>query len=243
MVLGTKCERWLSVLWLQRVFLAVTVITGTMVGAQADEARSITVQGTGVVMAVPDLARVQVGVTTQGETAVAAMGANSERVAAVLAALPDQGVAAEDVQTASISLFPVYEQRREPSGQPPRVVAYRASNNLTVVVQDLQRVGEVLDVLVGLGVTDIGVLEFQSSAVERLRDEALVLAMGRARDKALLLSEAARVELGDLQSVTEQIGGARPVLAARAFAESAVPIAPGQQRIEATVVATFSLVD
>ena len=102
-----------------------------------------------------------------------------------------------------------------------------------------------LDPLVETGATDIGALEFQSTGIERLRDEALVLAMQRAREKAERLSTAVGVELESIILVAEQFsGGQTPVLAARAaFAESAVPIAPGQQRIEARVTVTFALED
>lgn len=234
-----------GVVWMQRfaggLFLA---LFGALTAvADSDDGRLI-VQGTGVVMAVPDMARVRVGVTTRAASAVGALSENSEKAGAIVARLNELGVAAEDLRTANVSLFPEFERPVGQQDGPPRIRGYRASNNLSVTVRDLAALGTLLDALVEAGATDIGALEFQSTEIDRLRDDALVLAMGRAREKAERLSAAAGVELEGIILVTEQFGGGQvPVLAVRTFAESAVPIAAGQQRIEASVTVTYALED
>ena len=74
--------------------------------ALAQEVPQIHVTGQGEVSVAPDLARVQVGVTTQAEAAADALAANSEATAAVLARLAEQGVAEADLQTGNLSLYP-----------------------------------------------------------------------------------------------------------------------------------------
>ncbi len=228
--------------WVRRLAAGAALAMLTVAGALAEEERQITVRGVGSVLAVPDMAKVQVGVTTQAATATAALEENSDRASAILSLLEELGVASEDLQTANVSLFPVFERHEGAQTEPPRIVGYRASNSASVTVRELPRIGEMLDALVQAGATDIGALEFQAADLETLRDEALVLAMARAEEKAKWLSQAAGLGLGGLISVTEQFGGGPgPVVPARALAEAAVPVAPGQQRIQATVTATFAL--
>ena len=63
--------------------------------------------------AVPDLATVTAGVETQAATAAEALGANSQAMAAVFAALEAAGIARRDLQTSQLSLSPVYEPYRD----------------------------------------------------------------------------------------------------------------------------------
>lgn len=234
-----------GVVWLQRFAggLLLAFFGALTAVADSDDGRLV-VQGTGVVLAVPDMARVRVGVTTRAASAVGALRENSEKAGAIVARLNELGVAAEDLRTANVSLFPEFERPVERQDRPPRIRGYRATNNLSVTVRDLAALGTLLDALVEAGATDIGALEFQSTEIDRLRDDALVLAMGRAREKAERLSAAAGVELEGIILVAEQFGGGQArVLAVRTFAESAVPIAAGQQRIEASVTVTYALED
>src|SRR3954470_3736023 len=79
--------------------------------AAAQEMRPVLLDGTllevsaeGVSTRVPDVAVIQAGVITQAASAQAAMAQNSERMAAVLAALRGAGIADRDLQTSAISL-------------------------------------------------------------------------------------------------------------------------------------------
>lgn len=236
-------EAWSGVVWMQRfaagLFLA---LFGAFAAVADDGENRLIVQGTGVVLTVPDMAKVRVGVTTQAESAAGALRENSENAGAVVGRLQELGIAAEDLQTTSVSLVPEFERRTGQQVRPPAIIGYRAANSVSVTVRDLGTLGTLLDALVEVGATEIGALEFQSTEIERLKDDALALAMERAREKAGRLSAAARVELGEIILITEQFaGGPAPVLAVRALAESAVPIAPGQQRVEAAVTVTFAL--
>lgn len=234
-----------GVVWMQRFAGGLLfAMFGALTAIADSEGGRLIVQGTGVVRAVPDIAKVQVGVTTRAASAVVALRENSENAGTIIDRLKELGVAAADLRTANISLFPEFERISGQQDGPPHIRGYRAANNLAVTVRDLGALGTLLDAVVEAGATDIGSIEFQSTEIDRLEDDALVLAMERAREKAGRLSAAAGVELKEIILVTEQFGGRPvPVGAVRAFAESAVPIAPGQQRITAKVIVTFALED
>ena len=113
--------------------------------------RQITVTGSSQVDAVPDRATITAGVETQAPTAAGALAANSQAMAAVFAALEAAKVEKRDMQTSQLNLNPVYEPFREGAEAPPQVVAFQASNMVTVTVRDLASLGGLIDALAGAG--------------------------------------------------------------------------------------------
>ena len=108
-------------------FLAAALLAATASLAQTDE-RRITVNGTGTVEAVPDMATITLGVTNENAEAVLAMQATSEAVTQILARLEEMGIESRDVQTRDLSLSPVWTGRRGLEGEVPRITGFVASN-------------------------------------------------------------------------------------------------------------------
>ena len=121
-------------------FLAAAVGLALAGPAPAEEPlRQVTVTGSAEVEAEPDLATVTAGVETRAATAAAALAANSETMTAVFAALDAAGIARRDLQTSELNLNPVYNSQRDGQDTPPQVVAYQASNMVTVRVRDVAK--------------------------------------------------------------------------------------------------------
>ena len=99
----------------------------------------------------PDRATITAGVETQAPTAAGALAANSQAMAEVFAALEAAKVERRDMQTSQLNLNPVYEPFREGAEAPPQVVAFQASNMVTVTVRDLASLGGLIDALAGGG--------------------------------------------------------------------------------------------
>jgi uncharacterized protein len=203
----------------------------------------ITVTGTGEVSAAPDMATLSLGVTTEAEEAAAAMRANSEAMAAVLARLVALGIAEADMQTSSISLSPRWEPPR-PAETEPRVTGFVASNMLTVEVRDLAALGGVIDAVVGDGANTLGGLVFGIADDRALRDAARRAAVADAAGKARVLAEAAGVRLGSVEEIVEggEMGGPMFARMDMAAAES-VPVAPGEIDLQVTVTMTWEIDD
>jgi uncharacterized protein len=203
----------------------------------------ITVTGTGEVSAAPDMATLSLGVTTEAEEAAAAMRANSEAMAAVLARLVALGIAEADMQTSNISLSPRWEPPR-PAETEPRVTGFVASNMLTVEVRDLAALGGVIDAVVGDGANTLGGLVFGIADDRALRDAARRAAVADAAGKARVLAEAAGVRLGSVEEIVEggEMGGPMFARMDMAAAES-VPVAPGEIDLQVTVTMTWEIDD
>ena len=201
---------------------------------------TVTVSGVGTVTATPDVAEITTGVTTQAPTAAQALAANSQQMEKLLQSLAALGVAARDVQTTNISVSPV-RRAGKAEGRAPEIVAYEVTNQARVKVRDLSRLGGVLDQQVEQGANSVYGIHFGLLEPGPLLDEARKRAMADARRRAELYAAAAALKVGRVLSVQEA-GAAlpRPEMAARATM-GAVPVAAGEQEIQASVSVTYAL--
>ena len=214
----------------------------------------ITVTGEGTVRVAPDLAVLVVAVEQDAATAVEAQNLAAEAARRVLAALQGQGVAREDIQTEGLGLHPVreYDERTRQE----RHVGFRAVHRLSVRLQDLQRLGTVLDSVVAAGVTRIDGVQYRLQDEGAARREALAQAVVDAAGKAAAAARAAGCGLGrllELQEVSTAGGG--PVFPLRvSYAPElspdkgtagmlTVPVEEGMLAVGARVVAVYELAD
>lgn len=214
--------------------------------ARADTApppARITVTGEGRVDAVPDLATISLGVTTEAKSAAAALSANSTAMAAVLERLRAAGIAERDLQTSGLSVSPVWTDYARSGGR-PEIAGFQASNTLGVRVRALDTLGTVLDAAVKDGANTLGGLTFGMAEPQPLLDEARTLAVADARRKAELMAAAAGVRLGAVESIAET-GGYQPPMpqfrADSAMIGEAVPVAQGEVSVSASVTVVWRL--
>ncbi|SNX74641.1 hypothetical protein SAMN05878503_12444 [Cereibacter ovatus] len=221
--------------------LTVAALLALPAAATAAETARLTVTGTGVVAARPDMATISLGVTTEGETATEAMARNSEELGRVLARLREAGIAERDLQTSGLSLNPNWTHPGD--GGAPQIRGYVASNQLTVRVRTLDRLGEVLDRAVSDGANTLHGVTFGLTDPEPALDEARKRAVARAQATARLLTEAAGVRLGPVVSISEGAGHEPPQPMYREAAMSAapVPVAEGEIETMARVTMVFAL--
>ncbi len=212
--------------------------------ALADDAAqpSITVTGTGQVSAAPDMAQVSAGVVSESARATDAVKATSAAMQKVLAALDAAGIEKKYVQTNRFDVSPVYADGSARGGR-PTVVGYRATNQVQVEVHGVDKVGAVLDALVGAGANELGGISFGIAETAPLLDDARRKAIADARRKAEIYAREAGVALGRVITIDESGGGGPvPVAYGRMMAESiAAPVAPGQLDLSASVTLRFAI--
>ncbi len=206
----------------------------------------ISVTGEGRVEAPPDMATVSLGVQTDADTAAGAMAENSARLAAVIERLKAAGIEPRDIQTSGLSLGPRYDYGRS-DGAPPTLVGYTAANMVTVRVRVLDSVGGVLDAVVADGANTLNGLGFGLADDSAPKDEARRRAVADAAAKAALYAEAAGVKLGRVHAITEAGGYMPPMpmaMEAAGYAKSAaVPVAPGELAITASVGMVYEIAE
>jgi hypothetical protein len=212
---------------------------------------SLTVQGDAQVQSAPDEATVRLGVVAQAATARDAQGEVNRVAGAVLAAIGRLGAPRERIQTSELQLYPVYSQeppRPEAAlEREPRIVGYRASNVVTVRLEELDKVGPVVDAGLGAGANQVEGVSFGLRSDLAARQQALREAAAEARKKAEAMAEALGVELVELLEAAE--GGVRVMTPRFALAReslqaadmAATPVAPGQIAVDASVSLTFRI--
>ncbi|WP_299884804.1 SIMPL domain-containing protein [uncultured Ruegeria sp.] len=225
------------------VFLAALLAVAAAGIAHAEE-RRITVDATGTVQVAPDMATITLGVTNENAEASAAMQATSDAVSQVLARLDEMGIEDRDVQTRDLSLSPVWSGRLGENADKPEITGFVASNRVFVRVRDLNNLGQIMDAVIQDGANDFGGLSFGVQDPKPVEAQARAKAVGEAMAKAEQLAQAASVTLGAVQSISEQSGGVRPMMAMREMAMAdtgGVPVAGGEISVSVTVSMEFEI--
>jgi len=213
---------------------ALAVLAGPAFADPA--ARTITMSGRGEVKAIPDTVTLSAGVSIQAATAAAALAADSSRMQAVIAALKKQGVADRNIQTAQFSVSPLYANTND--GQAPRLTGYQVTNEVSVRLDDVAKLGATLDALVTAGANQMNGINFSIADPSAQLAQARQQAAADALVKAQTFAKAAGVTLGPILSIGENDnGGPRPLYMAAApmAALRAVPMAPGEESVTANV--------
>jgi uncharacterized protein YggE len=210
--------------------------------------RSVTVVGEGSVSIEPDIARANIGVEVVQATVQEAVAEAREVMEAVLAALEEAGVAAEDIQTSG---YNIWAERHfgEMSRSNEEQVRYRVSNNVSVTIRDLEEVSAVLDAAIDAGANNIYGVNFGLDDPTTVESEAREKAVENALAKAEELAGLTGTEIGAVISISEVIGQGGGYFGGN-FAASARdglggggagPIAPGQLRLTMQLQITYEL--
>jgi uncharacterized protein YggE len=222
----------------KRVLLSAFLIAAAALALPAQAAEKlVTVTGQGTIAVAPDSAMIRIGVTSQGKTAKEASDTNAKQMTAVMTAIKNSGIAERDIQTSRLSLQPHYENK----GGTTHLLGFRVTNQLTVTIHDIDRLPAILDHAIAAGANEMSGIEFVVSGQSKLLDQARDAAIADAHRKAALYAKAAGAKLGRVVAITEQGASAppRPLAAMRA---GAVPVAPGEQTLRATVTVSYELV-
>ncbi len=187
----------------------------------------------------PDIAVIQLAVETQAESAGEASDRNARRMDAVLAAVRGAGVPESQIRTRRLELQPQYDQRRD--RQTREIVAYRAVNQVTVRLHDVEVTGDVVDAAVGAGANRVSGIHFELSDSDGAYHEALRDAIAKARAEAEVAASALGLRLGSPVQVST--GGFRPPTPQPMYRTTAMlqaeqaetPVQPGEVEVRASV--------
>jgi len=190
----------------------------------------------------PDMAVINLGVTTEGQTAQAALQENARRMQALTQALRRAGVAERDIQTSNVSVYPqqVYGEGRE-----PRITGYQANNTVTARVRNIDTTGRVIDAAIAAGGNTVHGVSFAYQNPDAQLDAARRDAIAEARRRAELYAQALGMRVHRIVAVTESGASApppMPVAVERMAAQDAsTPISPGEIETRVHVSVTFEL--
>ncbi|HKX18343.1 MAG TPA: SIMPL domain-containing protein [bacterium] len=200
--------------------------------------RTVVVTGDGSVDATPDRASVALSVIVQRPTAHEAQQQNAATMAQVVRAIVGAGIPQTAIRTTSVSLYP---QRRPDSGGAGPIVGYQFVNRVVVTVDDISRVGQVIDAGVGAGANGVDSVEWELRDATAYRAQALRLAVQNAQATASTIASAAGVSGLRLIRIEQAGAVVGPRLAVGVMqAAPATPVLPGTMPVNAEVRAVFA---
>jgi uncharacterized protein len=199
--------------------------------------------GEGLVKRAPDRAWLQITAESRARNPKEAQKLNAETMALVLQKLRGTGLPSEAIQTRGYDLQPEFDHN---NGR-QTLRGYVARNTLDLRVDDIGRVGELLELVVSFGATSVGNVRFDLKDRAAAEREALRLAVEDARRRADAAAAGANLKVDRILRIEEHranVPPPRPMFMSGVAAERAggePPIVPGDLEIRAAVTLTAAV--
>ena len=173
----------------------------------------ITSTGQATISAPPDTVTINASVTNSARTAREALTQNSQTMTSVFAAMKALNIPDRDIRTTNLNLQPQYGPVTPGvainlADRP--ITGYRATNSVSVTLEDVSRAGPALDALVAAGANQSGGINYTIRNSGPLLDRARADAVKDAMARAKIYAAAAGVTLGPLHAITDT--AANPVI-------------------------------
>jgi uncharacterized protein YggE len=184
-------------------FAALLACVVSQVNAQqiASPLSSIRVTGEAVVTAKPDRALIDVGVLTQEKQSQNAATQNAKQLDGIVTALHKLLGADADIKTINYALNPDYQYR--PIGAKSSVSSYTALNVVRITLDDLEKVGPVIDTATQAGANHVESVRYTVRDQQVLHSQAVREAALKARASADALASALNLKIIRIVSVDE----------------------------------------
>lgn len=244
-------EKWAMVLKFLTVLgvIAIVIVALVFMGQKNEPQNQFSVSATGKVFARPDIANINIGLKTEiKKTAAEAVKENTDKMNTIIRALKELEIEEKDIQTTNYFLNPVYDWT-ETTGQ--RLKGYEVSQNVTVKIRELEKIGETIAMTTAKGANQVGNISFTIDDEFALRNEARDKAIQKAKEKAEQIVAATGMKLGKIVNVYESqsyyptpINYAREMsygLGAKDEASAAPEIQVGQNEVQVEVTVVWKV--
>ncbi|MHA7966442.1 SIMPL domain-containing protein [Paenibacillus sp. CAU 1782] len=196
---------------------------------------TIEVVGEGTANANPEIAVIQLGVVSEGESLETIQRENAAAINGITAALKSLGTQISDISTAAFGIEPRYTY--EDGTQ--QFQGYQVTHMLSVTLNDIAMTGTVIDTAVANGANRVSEVTFQAANTEAAYHQALANAIKQAQEKAAVIANTLGVSLSAIPCKVEESGFTPPgqplFKAAAAMDSFGTSIIPGQLTYRATV--------
>lgn len=235
-----------------KIFIAIVVLAGIFLAIKAVEAfiayedlgkntpREIVVSASGSAFVTPDIALIDLGVTTEGMDIGKITTENTDKMNKIIGEVKASGVAEKDIKTVNYSLSPKYDYVRGVSV----FKGYALTQQIAVKVRDFGKIGEVMGKGTQNGANLIGDFQFmiedENGAMQSARADAIQKAKAQAESIAqqagIKLDKVVNVYDSGYSPVTNYYSSAKAMDSSGMGTVAAVPqIQAGQQEVSVTI--------
>lgn len=225
---------------------AGVLLAGTASAQQAEYPRTIGVSGQGEVRAEPDRASLTLSIESRKPKLDDARAEVAKTVEAVLKLTRELKVDPKLVHATRINVQPEYNWQAQSNER--NLIGYYVSRQVEVELRDLEKLGQLLERSIDLGVNQVGDPRLDSGKRQELVREALAKAVVDARQNAEVIAKAAGAKLGNARTInanTEFTPPPMPMVRAMAMEAKAAGGAPyqsGEMTFNATVNVQYDLI-
>lgn len=205
----------------------------------------IWVSGQGTVMAAPNIATLNLGVSAQASKVADAQSQAAAAMSKVISALTGNGVDQKDISTRFYNINPL--TRYDNNTQQSVVTGYQVSNMVNVTVRAIDKVGTIIDATAAAAgdLIRINGISFSVDNPDQYNSQARTLAMNDAKARATQLASLAGVTLGRPIYISENSASSPiPYQASAPVAAGPVattPVNPGQVSVTVSVQVGYSI--
>ena len=231
-----------------RSLWAVFLLTLSMCVMADEQARTVTVNGTGFAEVEPDRATLRMSINVREPTLAAAQKKAAAVTSNVLKMTDRMNIDRDQVDTTGASVRPDYRWNRETEEQELR--GYIADRQIAVQLEDLEKLGALIEGAVNAGVNQVTPPQLDSSRRKQAYREALSAAAEDARLNATQLAESLGATLGAVLSINSGVVAPRPPAPYQARAQAmaadsgaAETYNPADLKFNATVTVVFELTE
>lgn len=242
------------------VFLAAVSIKElksiAYVGKDTPIMNTITVNGKGEAISIPDIATFSFSVSENAKTIDVAQNQAATKINAAIKALKDAGVDEKDIKTTSYTINPHYDYVNgicTAGGMcnPGKSVlnGYDVGQTIQVKIRDLKKAGSIFGIIGSLNVQTVDGLSFSIDDIDKVKADARNLAIADAQAKAKTLAKQLGVTIVSITSFYDQsdqpmyayAGDAMNMKSAVAPQAAVAQIPQGEQKITSNVSITYQI--
>lgn len=211
----------------------------------------VTTTGNSEVKVVPDLADLRFDIELRNTNLKTALAQEAEKMSQLVAALKAAGIGERDLQTSQVTINPVYQQENGTYAETAKIAFFSVSQTVGCTLRDIQKITAITTRAIDAGANRVSGVTLRTSRLRQYRDQARVMAVKAAKEKALALAGELGSKVGKPHSITEQSSEIPTLLLGNSFAQNvaAAPgdsgsnsaFEPGTISISATVTVAFVL--
>lgn len=185
------------------VFLACLVLFGILRIWQTykqdpnNYPREISVEATGTASYTPDIAKVMIGVHTEGETSEIVVEENTRKMNKIMETLEGKGIEKEDIKTLNYYLDENWQWTEDRGSFQD---GYILTQDLEVTFRDFEQIGDMISMVTtaDIGANIVGGITFEIEDTNETKSIARQEAIAIAKEKAEEIAEASGFELGEV---------------------------------------------
>ncbi|MBN1149705.1 SIMPL domain-containing protein [candidate division WOR-3 bacterium] len=178
--------------------ILVLTLASFLYSQDVQNQRTITVTGNSQIDVAPDEAIITFGIETEGENLRSAKNQNDLILKNLIDVLENYGVQQRDIQANYFSVEPMYDYYETQT-----LLGYYFRKTIVVTIRDMSKLDELIGLALEADVNYIHGIDFHTSRLLELKNEARVQALKAAKEKAELLARELGCQIGEAVYVYE----------------------------------------